>query len=119
MLPDFRWITPMYGFDADCDHVGVPENARKSLIEMSKQLVGTTSLIAVYIPEGTEDVYKAGDLKGRIVGAVRLLRMPANKKVEDYFYDDWDGSRRWPIGWPAKVVYAPEVSECPYFREHI
>lgn len=65
MVPDFRWITPMYGFDADCTHLGVPENARKSLMKMAQELVGTPGLIAIDIPEGTEDVYQAGDLKGR------------------------------------------------------
>jgi len=119
MVPDFRWTTPMYGFDADCEHVGVPETARKALKRMTQELLGTTGLIAIYIPESTEDVYQAGIKKGRVVGGVQLTTMPANKKVDDYYYDDWDGSRRWPIGWPCDVIYAPEVSVCPAFREHI
>ena len=39
--------------------------------------------------------------------------------MEDYYYDDWDGSRRWPIGWPCETVYAPEETECPFLREHV
>jgi len=45
--------------------------------------------------------------------------MPSGKKIEGYFYDDWDRTRRWPVGWHCEVIYAPEVSDCPYFREHI
>jgi hypothetical protein len=39
--------------------------------------------------------------------------------MEDYYYDDWDGSRRWPIGWPCRLVCAPPVSQCPTLREHV
>jgi hypothetical protein len=119
MFPDIRWITPMYGFGPDCTHVGVPEIARETLTQMSRELLGTRGLIAIYIPEGTEDVYEPGGKRGRVVGAVRLVKMPPRRKLEDYFYDDWDGSRRWPIGWPCDVVYAPEESECPFLREHV
>lgn len=92
---------------------------RVRLQEMANELVGTPGLVAIYIPEGTEDVYQPGDMRGRIVGAVRLVKMPSHRKMEDYFYDDWDGSRRWPIGWPCKVVYAPDLSECPFLRQHV
>jgi hypothetical protein len=119
MLPDIRWITPLYGFGPDCQHIGVPENARARLQEMADELIGTTRLVAIYIPEGTEDVYEPGGLRGRVVGAVRLVKMPQRRKMEDYYYDDWDGSRRWPIGWPCKVVYAPNEPECPFLREHV
>src|SRR5207244_9732157 len=100
-------------------HIGVPENARAPLQQMADDLVGSSRLVAIYIPEGTEDVYEPGGMRGRVVGAVRPLKMPPRRRMEDYFYDDWDGSRRWPIGWPCKVVYAPDDSECPSFREHI
>jgi len=119
MLPDIRWITPLYGFREDCEHIGVPENARALLQLMADDVVGTRRLVAIYIPEGTEDVYEPGGLRGRVVGAVRLVKMPSRRKMEDCFYDDWDGSRRWPIGWPCKVVYAPDESLCPIFRDHV
>ena len=45
--------------------------------------------------------------------------MPPEKKMEDYFYNDLDGSRRWPIGWPARLVYLPPVGECPTLRDHV
>ncbi len=119
MFPDIRWITPLYGFGSDCEHIGVPENARAPLQEMADELVGTSGLAAIYIPEGTEEVYEAGAMRGRVVGAVQLVKMPPRRKMEDYFYDDWDGSRRWPIGWPCNVVYAPNESECPFLRDHV
>lgn len=119
MLPDIRWITPLYGFELSCKHIGVPENARARLQSMANELIGGAGLVAIYIPEGTEDVYEAGRLRGRVVGAVRLVEMPPSRRMEDYFYDDWDGSRRWPIGWPCDVVFAPDESECPTLREHV
>lgn len=109
----------MFGFGRDCDHIGVPENARATLLEMTDELIGTSGLIAIYIPEGTEDIYEPGGMRGRVVGAVKLVKIPPRRKMEDYFYDDWDGSRRWPIGWPCKVVYAPDEFDCPFLREHV
>jgi hypothetical protein len=117
--PDFRWITPMYGFNRDHDHVGVSEGAMANLMAMASDLVGLPGLVAIYIPEGTQDVYEPGSKRGRVVGAVRLTPMPSGCRVADYFYNDWDGTRRWPIGWPCSVVYAPEVSLCPSLREHV
>lgn len=119
MTPDIRWVTPLYGFGPDCGHIGVPENARAPLQEMANELVGSRGLVAIYIPEGTEEVYQPGGMRGRVVGAVRLVKMPRHRKMEDYYYDDWDGSRRWPIGWPCEAVYAPDESECPFLREHV
>lgn len=106
MIPDIRWITPLYGFGLDCEHIGVPERARAPLQEMASLLVEASGLVAIYIPEGTEDIYQAGGMRGRVVGAVRLVKMPPRRRVEDYYYEDWDGSLRWPIGWPCEVVYA-------------
>lgn len=119
MFPDIRWITPLYGFGPDCEHIGVPENARAPLQEMADDLIGTSCLVAIFIPEGCEDVYEPGGKRGRVVGAVQLVEMPLRRRMEDYFYDDWDGSRRWPIGWPCRVVYAPDESQCPSLREHV
>jgi hypothetical protein len=119
MFPDIQWITPLYGFGMECQHIGVPENARTQLQRMADELVGEPGLVAIYIPEGTEDVYEARHMRGRVVGAVRLVAMPPERQMEDYFYDDWDGSRRWPIGWPCGVVFAPDCTECPSLREHV
>ena len=110
----------MFGFNPYCDHLGVPESGRSALIQMADALVGTSNLIAIYIPEGTEDVYEAGAKRGRIVGAVRLLEMPEGSAIEDYYYDDVvDGSRRWPFGWPCQPVFAPAISDCPPLREYV
>jgi len=119
MEPDIRWITAFFRFGAACRHVAVPENGRAALLDMAGDLVGTTGQVAIFIPEGTEDVYRPGPARGRVVGAVRLLPMPPGGRVEDYFYNDWDGSRRWPVGWPCQVVYAPAVAESPTLRDHV
>src|SRR3954447_22540853 len=113
MKPDIRWMTAFYRFRPECAYVGVPERGRAALLEMAADLVGTSGQVAIYVPEGTEDVYRPGPARGRVVGAVRLLPMPTGRRVEDYFYNDWDGSRRWPIGWPCQVVYALAEAECP------
>lgn len=115
----FRWIEPLYGFEPGIDHIAVPASAEGVLHEMADELVGTDDLIAIYIPEGTENVYGAGAMKGRVVGAVRLLEMPEAGKVSDYFYADWDGTLRWPVGWPCEAVYAPPVAECPILRTQV
>lgn len=84
----------MFGLDADCTRLGVPENGKSKLIEMAEMMVGRSALVAVYIPEGTEVVYQAGAIRGRVVGAVRILKMPHDHTIDDYSYDDWDGTRR-------------------------
>jgi hypothetical protein len=121
----FRWIEPLYGFGKDQHHIAVPETARAKLLQMGNALAGKENLVAIYIPEGTEDVYEPGNKRGRIVGAVRLLNMPQDKHIEDFaIYDwdqndantDWDGSARWPIGWPCRVVLAPSPEQCPTLR---
>ena len=119
MFPDIRWIIAQYGFGPDETHIGVPENGRARLQELANELVRTSGLVAIYVPEGTEDIYQPGEMRGRVVGAVQLVEMPPRRKMEDYFYDDWDGSRRWPIGWPCEAVYAPAESKCPLLREHV
>jgi hypothetical protein len=56
---------------------------------------------------------------GRVVGAVRLVKIPGRRRMEDYYYENLDGVRQWPIGWPCKAVYAPDVVECPFLRDHV
>lgn len=111
-----RWITPLYGFSPDIAHIGVPATAQQQLQTMASELAGTNDLVAVYIPEGTEDVYAPGNMRGRIVGAVRLLKMPRRKTIADYSYQDWDGALRWPIRWPCTAVLAPPELLCPTLR---
>lgn len=123
MNPDIRWITAVYGVpetrDEKRSHIAVPDNARSKLHEMAAELVGTSKLVALYVPEGTEDVYKAGDKCGRVIGLVQLVEMPKGKTIEDFFYNDWGGTRRWPVGWPCHVVCNPPPVECPQLREHV
>ena len=112
----FRYLEPMYGFSAEQTHVAVSDGAQKKLLQMADALLGTDDLIAIYIPEGTEEVYQVGNMRGRVVGAVRLIDMPPGNEIEDYYFEDWDGTRRWPVGWPCTVVYAPPVQDCPTLR---
>lgn len=109
----------MFDFKPNFTHIGVPKTARESLLAMVTELVDTSGLVSIYIPESTEDVWNANSARGRVVGAVRLIDMPSDRAIDDYFYDDWDRTRRWPIGWPWQVIYAPPVLECPRLRDHV
>ncbi|HME21548.1 MAG TPA: hypothetical protein VKI44_09430 [Acetobacteraceae bacterium] len=112
----FRYIGPQYGFGPKFDHIALPEAAQDLLWKMSRELVGTDDLIAIYIPEGTEAGYPANNMRGKVVDAVCLLNMPAGRGINDYFYNDLEGKRRWPIGWPCVAVLHPPIDECPTLR---
>ena len=115
----------MFSFGADQTHVAVTANARVKLERMAEEVAGKEDLVAIYIPEGTDDVYQVGAQRGRVVGAVRLLQMPAGLGVEHFRFFDWDqndrnrdwkGSVRWPIGWPCRAVLKADPTECPALR---
>ena len=110
------YLSPAYGFDRNMAHVGAPDIAEVKLREMGESLAGTDGLVGIYIPESTEEAYQPGNMRGRVVGTVKMLPVPSGKGISDYFYRDWDGSLRWPIGWPCEVVHAPNVDDCPYLR---
>ena len=74
---------------------------------MGDALAGKDDLAAIYIPSKTDLRYGSAALNGRVVGAVRLQSMPADKGIADYCDKDLDEARRWPIGWPCEVVFAP------------
>ena len=112
----FRYIQSLYDYPDGIAHIAVPEIGEKQLQKMAGDTCGTDDLVAIYIPEGTGEAYEPGDKRGRIVGGVKLLRMPRGRVMRDYFYKDWDGTMRWPLGWPCKAVYAPEISQCRYLR---
>jgi hypothetical protein len=120
MEPDIRWLEAVFGRpqpdSTGLTHVAVSEGARSKLQQMAGELVGTNRLVALYVPETTEEVWHPGDKRGRVVGAVQLVEMPSDKKIEDYFYLNWDKTPRWPIGWPARLVYAPPFDYCPALR---
>ena len=120
-----RWLEAMYGLRSGQGHVAVAGNARGRLEQMAAQLAGTEDLVAIYVPEGTEEHYDVGDMRGRVVGAVRLLEMPDGRSVEDYPIPDWDendgnpdwnGDWRWPIGWPCRTVLIDDPANCPNLR---
>lgn len=123
MQPDIRWIEAVFGRPSPDEHgvthIAVPENGERKLRQMADELVGTSGMVALYVPEGTEETYKPGIKRGRVIAALQLLSMPADKRMTDYFYADWDGSRRWPVGWPARMIYAPPFEACPSLREHV
>jgi len=65
---------------------------------MTADILGSDNLVAIYIPNGTDEVWNPGEMRSRSVGAVKLLPMPKGKKMEDYPRYDWDGKTvRWPI----------------------
>lgn len=86
---------------------------------MAQELVGASGLVALYVPEGTGEAYWPEMRRGRVISAVKLVPMPEDQHIEDYFSNDLDGSCRWPIGWPCRVVYAPPATECRSLREHV
>jgi hypothetical protein len=110
---------PLYGFDPESGSNSVPEEARAKLQEMTDEVVGTSGLVAIYVPEGTAEVYEPDPMRGRVVDVVQLLEMPRRGIIEDYSCADRDGSLRWPIGWPSEAVYAPDDGQWPSLREHV
>ena len=118
MTYKLRYIEPLYGFGEGISHIAVGDSAKAqaTLAQMGEELPGTNDLVAIYIPEGTDEAYQAGNQKGRIVGAVRLLPMPAGHSIRNYHHHDIDGSLRWPVGWPCEAIYAPPTDQCPYLR---
>jgi hypothetical protein len=109
----FRYIAAQCGFGRHFDHIAVPASAEKILTEISDALVGTDDLLAIYIPKNTQAGYPADDMRGKVVGGVSLVNMPTGKGINDYFCDDLEKRRRWPIGWPCVAVLRPPVDECP------
>ncbi len=110
------YIAPDYGFDEKITHIGAPENAKKNLEMMGQAIAGSNQLVAIYIPLGTDDAYQVNNARGIVVGTVKLLPMPNTKTINDYFYKDFDGSLRWPIGWPCEAIHFPDFSTCKYLR---
>ena len=104
-----RYLEAMHDLGPDQSHVAVPPEADKKLARMAKDLVGTEDLIAIYIPLSTPESYdSASAMRGKVVGAVKLLAMPRGKVVSDYYFEDpVDRKRRWPIGWPCEVFFYP------------
>jgi hypothetical protein len=118
MNPDIRWITAAYGTATNRTHIAVQASARTLVLEMARELAGTTGLVAVYVPEGTPDEYKTADhRRGRVIEVVKLLPLPPGRKLEDYFYENVEKKRQWPIGLPCKQVCAPPVADCPFLRD--
>jgi hypothetical protein len=107
----FGTSTPLYGFERAIGHISVGDKARPTLLQMGTELPGTDKLVAIYIPESTDQTYRPGLQSGRVVGAVRLIPMPPGRTVSDYFYRDLiDGSLRWPIGWPVRPSTLPRLN---------
>jgi hypothetical protein len=115
----FRYLVCLYGLYSHQCHIAVPDKAEKKLRGMADDLVGSDDLVAIYIPEGTAEVYQPGNGRGRVVGGVQLLPMPEDRGIRDYFFRDWDESLRWPIGWPCRVIYSPPVDKCPVLRSMV
>jgi hypothetical protein len=112
----FRYLAPLYDFSPNQSHIGAPARGEAKLREMACCLVGSDDLVAIYIPETTEAVYRPGNKRGRVVGGVQLVQKPEDRDIRDYQFKD-DPSLRWPFGWPCRAVYAPPVEECPMLRD--
>ena len=57
-----RYITALFGFDANQTHVGVPESGEQNLLKMKDDLLGTSP---VY-----REIYEHGLLERRFADAV-------------------------------------------------
>ena len=111
-------IKAMFGLDPSERCVSTPERTEKQFLRIARQIQGhEDQLLAIYVPETTLPVYCAPEFTGRVVGAVRLLPLPVGSVPEDYNFLDFDGTNRWPIGWPCEVVAAPPVTKCPRLRD--
>lgn len=115
-----KWITSLYGFDADIKHFSVPRGGKKGLLDMYAEMQGSKHTVAIYIPLKTPPVHKKSrKSKGKIVGLVRVLPLPAGKGVDDYPTPDYFENKSYPYGLPCEVALAPDVEKCEMLRKAI
>ncbi|RYD70544.1 MAG: hypothetical protein EOP84_26510, partial [Verrucomicrobiaceae bacterium] len=97
-------LKAMFGLDPSEGHVSTPKGTEGQFLRVARQIQGhADQLLAIYVPESTRPVYCSPEFIGRVVGAVRLLPLPAGREPQDYNFLDFDGTNRWPVGWPCKV----------------
>ena len=104
------WLQARYRFGEDCGHIAVPETGLTRLREMAE----SQDLVAIYIPDTPVSPHESAEMLGRVVGTVQFVPIPRGRSERDYQSPDpVDGSRRWPYGWPCRVVHAPTPQQCP------
>lgn len=111
-----KWLIAQYGLGDNITHIGLPASAKSKLLNMAPKAIDNDELVGIYIPLKTEPQYNVNPLQGYVVGTVMLESMPNNKSIEDYSYNDVDGTLRWPIGWPCRLIGKPQN---PIFLKHI
>jgi hypothetical protein len=112
-------------------HFSTSESAAQTLMALGARIAGKPeSLVGLYIPESTEPEYNSDKGKySRVAALVRMLPMPANKRINDYpskclIFKNGSIVDRWPIGWPAEVVFysqygGPVLRDAVYKAEGI
>lgn len=112
-----RWLSPLFSLPVELQQLCVERNAEDKLTEMATELVGSDDVVAIYVPLNAEAAYRPGAQRGRVAGLVRLLPMPSGRTIRHYTQVDLaTGALRWPFGWPAEVVRAPQPEQCPTLR---
>lgn len=111
-------LKAMFGLDPSEGYVSTPRGTEGQFLRVARQIQGhADQLLAIYVPETTRPVYCSPEFIGRVVGAVRLLPLPEGREPQDYNFLDFDGTNRWPVGWPCEVVAAPPVTKCPRLKD--
>ncbi len=114
----FKWIDTLFWFNPKLERIAVVPQGLANLKTMADDLEGTGDLLAVYVPAGADHPMVISETRGRVVGAVRLVRMPHGKTTADYAdKDPATGEVRWPHGWPCEVVYCPPPNQCPLLSD--
>src|SRR5712691_7516972 len=112
------WLHARYRFGEDCGHLAVPETGLTRLREMADEIVGSHDLVAIYLPDTPVTPHESAEMLGRVVGTVQFVPIPLGRSERDYHSPDpVDGSRRWPYGWPCRVVHAPTPQQCPLLSD--
>ncbi len=100
----------VHRFEPTLRHLSVPAIGETALTEIGKAIAGTDDLVAIFMT-------KQGPpkLRGRICRLVQVRPMPTGQSIADFA--DYRKPQRWPIGWPCRVVAAPQPADCPRLRD--
>lgn len=112
-----RWLFPLYRFGADFAHIAVAPGSRPRLLAMGQDIAGSDAACGIYVPLSAPEAWGGRALRGRIVGAIRLLAMPQGLGMPDFPHFDRDGRPRWPYGWPCGVIRVLPPDDCRRLRD--
>jgi len=117
MEPNIEYLQPMFSFGPSTRHIAVPRRGLRRLEGMVADVLVSGSHVAIYVPEGTDPIYSAGNARGRVVAVVKLLPLPSGHRMEDYTYNDpFTGHVRWCFGYLCETLILPPINHCPYLR---